>query len=337
MLDKAEAKQLRRDVGVYKSDLEQRFRQFIVGPLLPSAVAGYMVELDELSKVLSTFHSSIDSRVEYEIDPRLAPLLREVLNAARLKVAASVDARRKQVSHDELQAQLDAELAPYDRFFKAPQFLAVSPKPSPSLADYFPIERLQELAIGARTARTFDEKFHILQAPQLFLDDLGHARRAAMLREIHLAVAYVDIDRFKEFNTEKGEPFVDRKVLPKFMRTLEAHVFDRGYAYRYGGDEYAVLLNNVTDTEAHDSMNRLREKLAGLTYEGTQRRTTVSIGLVIVRPDCHLTGSEIEAAAAAAKQFAKQQGRDLVATFRPGSFLSHDLYVVGAQEPKQSA
>ena len=31
-----------------------------------------------------------------------------------------------------------------------------------------------------------------------------------------------------------------------------------------------------------------------LAYEGTARRTTVSVGVVIVRPECHLTGHEIE-------------------------------------------
>lgn len=39
-----------------------------------------------------------------------------------------------------------------------------------------------------------------------------------------------------------GEVEVDRKILPRFMRTIEAHVFARGFAYRFGGDEYVLLI-----------------------------------------------------------------------------------------------
>ena len=147
------------------------------------------------------------------------------------------------------------------------------------------------------------------------------------MRGILIAVAYLDIDKFKDFNTEKGEPYVDRHVLPKFMRLLEAHVYLRGYAYRYGGDEYCILLNNVIEDEALRSLHMLRQRLGDLTYEGTDRRTTVSVGVVIVRPDCHLTGNEIEHAAAAAKKFAKDAGRNRLATYNTPLIQTGDLRI----------
>ena len=51
-----------------------------------------------------------------------------------------------------------------------------------------------------------------------------------------------NIDKFKDFNTKYGETQIDVRLLPRFMAALEAHVYSRGFAYRFGGDEYVVLL-----------------------------------------------------------------------------------------------
>lgn len=143
-------------------------------------------------------------------------------------------------------------------------------------------------------------------------------------------MAFVDIDDFKSFNTERGNSYVDRHMLPTFMRRVEAHVFTRGYAYRYGGDEYVILLNNVTEEEALASMDRLRQGVAELSYEGIQRKATVSVGVVIVRPDCHLTGQEIEHAAERVKDFAKKSGRDRVATYNSSLIQEGDWRITAA-------
>jgi diguanylate cyclase (GGDEF)-like protein len=111
------------------------------------------------------------------------------------------------------------------------------------------------------------------------------------------------------------------------MRLIEAHVYRRGYAYRYGGDEYSVLLDNVTEEEALASMDSLRRGLGSLTYEGITKRTTVSIGVFVVRPECHLTGSEILDAAARAKNYAKAQGRDCVAYYGEAGFHEGHIQV----------
>ncbi len=76
-----------------------------------------------------------------------------------------------------------------------------------------------------------------------------------------------------------------------------------------------IVLNNTSQDEALDSMDRLRRKLADEKYEGVSRRITVSIGLVIVTPTCHLTGREIEVRAARAKNHAKQEGRNRIAAY----------------------
>src|SRR5207253_7063836 len=98
-------------------------------------------------------------------------------------------------------------------------------------------------------------------------------------------------------------------------QTLEAHVFHHGHAYRQGGEEYLVLLPSLSRALAIRFLDELRCKLAALTYPGIEERTTVSIGLCVVLPDCPLTDRELLQHANRAEQFAKKEGKNRIATF----------------------
>ena len=63
-----------------------------------------------------------------------------------------------------------------------------------------------------------------------------------------------------------GEIEVDRRVLPVFMRLIEAHVFQHGFAYRYGGDEYMILLPNLSKPLAINFLESLRNAISGTKY-----------------------------------------------------------------------
>jgi diguanylate cyclase (GGDEF)-like protein len=333
--DKEAMRRLSDVVLRYRSHVGKQFGRLLneVAPgYEPPTLRDYIKALDRLRADIENARELIDlfGKGGENINDTHAPLLRTAVAWFRLATAEDVDARREKAIHPELFARFDEELHPFDELVAAKWFEETKACAAPQLSDFFPIAAIDEqLAEGEDAeAREYDEKFHILQAPRLFLRDLQRARMAAAFRGIRVAAAYLDIDKFKDFNTEKGEPYVDRHVLPFFMRRLEAHVYARGYAYRYGGDEYCVLLNNVSEQEALSSMERLRCSLADLTYEGTSRRTTVSIGVVLVYPDSYSTGKEIEQAAAAAKKYAKDNGRNCVATYSGASLREDHLRVV---------
>jgi diguanylate cyclase (GGDEF)-like protein len=319
-------------VGSYQTEVHNRFHRllFEIAPhYTPGPLKAYLNKVESLSKRLNGLRAQGEDSW-LELDGSYAPYLRHAVIDARLRVARSVEMRRARTTHPELQAKLDEELRPYAQFINQPWFQQQHELvPVPQLTDFFPIEMVEsQLAEQKPQPRKFDEKFHILQAPELFLYDLDRARAAASIRDLRVAVAYIDIDHFKTFNTETSETVVDRNVLPKFMRHLEAHVYQRGYAYRFGGDEYGIILHNVTEKEAFASMERLRTGLAALTYEGTKKQTTVSIGVVIVYPDCHLTGHEIQHAANNAKTTAKgdgKTGRNRIAAY---SVIDNAFYTV---------
>ena len=177
-------------------------------------------------------------------------------------------------------------------------------------------------------ARVYDEKFHLLQSPQLFRPDLEYYRFGCEMRNVPLSVAFVDIDDFKSYNSQSGNHSVDRYLLPPFMRSIESHLYYRGHAYRYGGDEYMILLPNSSQNHAVAVLQLLQATLAGLKYEEIKSSPTISIGLYTVRPDCCLTEREIEAKASEAKDFAKKHGKSCVAAYPESDSSEENLSIV---------
>lgn len=259
--------------------------------------------------------------LDHDIHPagesaELLPWLKLAILDARLDLANRLDVSRARVSDPAIVEDLNKKLLPYDEIMSQDWFNRTRAARMPQLTDFLTIERAEfHLGTGEQQGRQYDEKFHALQAPRLFFPDLTYYRQRCGMRDVPLVVAFIDIDNFKSFNTKHTEPRVDLYLLPRFMATLEAHVFARGFAYRFGGDEYAVLLPNTDTPMGTQILGDFRCKIKELKYWGIDEKTTVSIGFCVVRPDCHFTNQELLQFAAAAKDFAKESGRDCVATF----------------------
>lgn len=166
--------------------------------------------------------------------------------------------------------------------------------------------------------REFDEKFQILTAPGLRMKDLAYYRsQCCELRARPVTVGYLDIDDFKAFNDRLTETRVDRELLPKFMRVIEAMVFGQGQAYRIGGDEYFVILPNKDQVASVDFFTKLQIAIGSADYSDIGDVPTISIGVCEVTIDTFLTDQLIEDRAVAAKHFAKAQGKNCVAGYAP--------------------
>jgi len=148
------------------------------------------------------------------------------------------------------------------------------------------------------------------------------------MRGLPVAIAFIDIDKFKEFNTEVGHTHVDRHVLPTFMRALETHIYGHGHAYKFGGEEYVLLMPNADAGLAIEFVQSLRGRVRVLAFHGTQRTITVSVGLCVADRDCHLTDEELVQKAERAMNFAKNQGRDRIATYAGKLFDEAELEVL---------
>jgi diguanylate cyclase (GGDEF)-like protein len=86
----------------------------------------------------------------------------------------------------------------------------------------------------------------------LYFDRLAHALDQAARSRRPVAVLYVDLDRFKQVNDELGHGVGDR-VLVEVARRLRSVVRKGDTVARIGGDEFAVLLEDL----GHDASPRL--------------------------------------------------------------------------------
>ncbi|WP_290885250.1 diguanylate cyclase [Arenimonas sp.] len=79
----------------------------------------------------------------------------------------------------------------------------------------------------------------------LMLDRIGSALALAQRRSARLAVMFVDLDHFKRVNDSQGHAFGD-EVLRCVARRLQSVVRDSDTVSRFGGDEFVVLLPEIS-------------------------------------------------------------------------------------------
>jgi diguanylate cyclase (GGDEF)-like protein len=132
-----------------------------------------------------------------------------------------------------------------------------------------------------------------------------------------LAIALLDIDRFKVINDTYGH-LVGDQVLKEIARTLTSQLRDYDLAGRFGGEEFTLLLPQTRAVDAIRIAERVRSTIAGLSIiapgaEGGERvQVTVSIGVAALDSGSDREFAQLMAAADAALYRAKSSGRDQV-------------------------
>jgi diguanylate cyclase (GGDEF)-like protein len=290
----------------------------------PPSLRGFLNEMEQLRNALG------DSILIHE---KFTPLLKLVLFTQRRALAAGVESRKAKTTNPEMIAYLESELAPFDELLSSDWLKAIVACPMPRLADYLTLEQVEANLQGRNVklaARQFDEKFHLLQTPNLLVHDIKYYREASAARGNTVAVVYIDIDDFKQLNTKYGHHTIDANVLPVFMRCLEAFVVARGHAYRYGGDEYALLLANGQG--AIPALQHLQDELRSLAYIGIEESTSVSIGLCTVTPECYLSDNAVVERANRAMRYAKETAKGGIASYGDARYDDADLIAISRTE-----
>ena len=100
-----------------------------------------------------------------------------------------------------------------------------------------------------------------------------------------VGLIFFDLDEFKEINDKYGHKEGDN-VLIKFAQRLSS--FTRkgtDYCYRFGGDEFAVLLTNIDNDEIINTSNMIEDRLESIVYSKLPNGVSASKGVVFLNKD----------------------------------------------------
>ena len=146
-----------------------------------------------------------------------------------------------------------------------------------------------------------------------------YERRIATLRIYEKAsIIMCDIDHFKHVNDTYGHNAGD-EVLKYVANLLQSSIRIDDGAFRWGGEEFILLLPHKSTQEAIVLAERLRSLIeeSVITFEGTDIKITMSFGVSEINPE--LTTEENVEAVDAKLYYAKEHGRNRVISELPES------------------
>lgn len=136
-------------------------------------------------------------------------------------------------------------------------------------------------------------------------------KRAARYKR-PLSLLMIDIDYFKHYNDINGHLYGD-DALKAVANLVRQYCRDTDFVFRYGGEEFVVLLPETAVTLAHIIAERIRKAIAEYPFQNSNRlpggALTVSIGIAGY-PDDVDSETKLIAAADAALYSAKRSTRN---------------------------
>jgi diguanylate cyclase (GGDEF)-like protein/PAS domain S-box-containing protein len=147
-----------------------------------------------------------------------------------------------------------------------------------------------------------------------YMEEALNQQLSRNTRQLHpLGIIMIDIDHFKDFNDTYGHAAGDA-LLRELGRFLQSHIRGEDVACRYGGEEFLLIMPDVSPEVVQYRAEHLRTEARQMQVQNADQsyeRITLSMGIAIYP----LHGRTIEAvlhAADVALYRAKQEGRDRV-------------------------
>lgn len=115
-----------------------------------------------------------------------------------------------------------------------------------------------------------------------FMEDMESIIEAGVSKKLSLVLMMIDVDNFKYLNDEFGHLAGD-KVLYFIAQSIKGMIRDADKIYRYGGEEFAVVLPRCDETQAFAIADKIRTKIehSNLLYSGKSVHVTISVGVTV--------------------------------------------------------
>jgi len=166
------------------------------------------------------------------------------------------------------------------------------------------MEKLQKLAVTDGLTKLYNSRSFYSQL-EMEVDRFNRYKHP-------LALLLLDLDHFKDYNDNYGHLEGD-KVLVHFSRIIKSCLRTNDTAYRYGGEEFTVILPETGGEEAGPVAQRIRAALEAERFSpvnGKKVKITISIGVTEYQPQEEL--STFIQRADRAMYRSKQKGRNMV-------------------------
>jgi two-component system cell cycle response regulator len=147
-----------------------------------------------------------------------------------------------------------------------------------------------------------------------FIEALEGEFERASRYETEIALVIMDLDHFKGINDTYGHPAGDM-VLSEIGRILKEHVRRNDLACRYGGEEFAVILSNVSRDNIYAAYERFREMVSKQPFEYETKKFHITVSIGIAFSNNAESANDLLAHADQALYQAKETGRNKTVTY----------------------
>lgn len=144
------------------------------------------------------------------------------------------------------------------------------------------------------------------------LNHLSYLEKTGNLSQYVLLV--VDIDHFKKLNDTYGHLFGDH-VLTTVANIIKLGIRSKDMAFRYGGEEFAIVLPGASLELGMKIAERLRYQVANCDFFHKGERVKITISIGVSRKDPSEDSEDAFHEADSALYRAKRQGRNQCAVF----------------------
>ena len=144
--------------------------------------------------------------------------------------------------------------------------------------------------------------------PQVLSQEILRAQR----NKENFSVLFIDMDHFKKVNDNRGH-LTGSKMLQQMAHLLKRCVRAYDYCFRYGGDEFLVVMTNCPQSDAESVAERIRATVEKTTFIADQQSLNLTVSIGIATFPVHAqTSEQLIRMADEAMYDAKNRSRNIV-------------------------